>query len=144
LKDTKKESDKWYVPCRNIIFLSYALSLAESLYDQKKEVYDIFVGFKDEGKEGFPDASQSFLDKFNDVSRIACKKDFRIIAPLINKDKEDIVLLGKEMKVKLENTFSCYSGEGNEKHCGYCLACKLRQEGFYWANVEDKTKYGQR
>ena len=31
LKDTKNEGEKFYVPCRNIIFLVYALALAESL-----------------------------------------------------------------------------------------------------------------
>ena len=51
LKDTKKESISWYFPSRNLIFLSYALSLAESLFLKNKENYDIFVGFKNEGKE---------------------------------------------------------------------------------------------
>ncbi|MDP3881852.1 MAG: 7-cyano-7-deazaguanine synthase QueC [Nanoarchaeota archaeon] len=141
LKDTKKESDKWYVPCRNIIFLSYALALAESLYLKDKNIFDIAVGFKNEGEEGFPDASGEFVKEFNKINRIACKKPFRIIAPLIKKDKEDIVLLGDDLKVRLEETFSCYSGEGGGKHCGYCLACRLRQEGFYWANISDLTKY---
>jgi 7-cyano-7-deazaguanine synthase len=142
LSNTKKESDKWYVPCRNIIFLSYALSLAESIYLKCKKVFDIAVGFKNEGNDGFPDTSWEFVNKFNEVGEIACKKKFRIIAPLIKKDKEDIVLLGKNMGVKMGDTYSCYVGIKNKnEHCGYCLACRLRQEGFYWANVEDITKY---
>ena len=27
LKNTRKESENWYVPCRNLIFLSYAISI---------------------------------------------------------------------------------------------------------------------
>ena len=67
------------------------------------------------------------------------KQGFKIIAPLIKKDKEEVVLLGKKLGVKFKETFSCYVGKG--KHCGVCLACRLRQEGFYWANVRDPTKY---
>ena len=58
----------------------------------------------------------------------------------IKKDKEDIVRLGKKLGVKFEDTFSCYIGVG-ENHCGACLSCRLRQEGFYWAGIRDPTKY---
>ena len=37
LKDTSQESRQWYVPCRNLLFLSYALACAESLYVQKRD-----------------------------------------------------------------------------------------------------------
>ncbi|MBI2046667.1 7-cyano-7-deazaguanine synthase, partial [Candidatus Pacearchaeota archaeon] len=61
LKNTKKESQKWYVPCRNTLFLAYALALAESFFIKKKKVYDIFVGFKCEGKEAYPDTTPGFV-----------------------------------------------------------------------------------
>ena len=38
-----------------------------------------------------------------------------------------------------KKTFSCYIS--TDKHCGLCLACKLRQAGFKWANVKDPTNY---
>jgi len=143
LKDTKEESDKYYVPCRNTIFLVNALALAESLYIKsgKKEINDIFVGFKCEGKESYPDTTQEFVDEINRLSKISCNKPFKILAPLINKDKEDIVLLGKKLNVKMEKTWSCYIGSKSGKQCGRCLACMLRKEGFHWADVKDKTKY---
>ena len=139
LKDTKKESDKWYVPCRNTIFLVYALALAESLYIKENEKYDIFSGFKCEGKESYPDTTKGFVEEMNRLSKISCVQKFKIIAPLIEKDKEDIVLLGQKLGVDFKKTFSCYTGE--EIHCGTCLACMLRKEGFYWANVNDTTNY---
>jgi len=139
LKDTKKESDKWYVPCRNTIFLVYALALAESLYIKENEKYDIFSGFKCEGKESYPDTTKGFVEEMNRLSKISCVQKFKIIAPLIEKDKEDIVLLGQKLGVDFKKTFSCYTGE--EIHCGTCLACMLRKEGFYWANVKDTTNY---
>jgi len=144
LKDTKKESQKWYVPCRNTIFLAYALALAESLFIKDKKICDIFVGFKCEGKEAYPDTTREFVREINRLSKISCAKPFKIIAPLIKKDKEDIILIGKRLWVNFKDTFSCYIGAKNKntlKHCGYCLACRLRQVGFYWANVKDETRY---
>jgi len=135
LKDSKEESGKWYVPCRNLIFLSNALAFAESL----KEESDIFVGFKCEGSEGFPDATKEFVDSLNKVSAISTNGKFVIKAPLISKDKEDIVLLAEDLGVNFEETWSCYVG--GEVQCGTCLACRLRQEGFYWANVKDPSSY---
>ncbi len=139
LKDTKKESLKWYVPNRNLIFLSYAMSLAESLDLRGEGRQDIFVGFKNEGNESFPDTTIEFVSQVNKLRDIASEKKFDVLAPLIMKDKEDIVLLGKKLGVDLGKTWSCYVGD--EKQCGECLACALRKEGFRWADVKDKTRY---
>ena len=141
LKDTSEESEKYYVPCRNSLFITYALALADSYYIKsgKKEKYDIFLGFKCEGKESYPDTTEKFVKEMNRLSSIGCSEHFKVIAPLIKKDKEDIVLLGKKLGVELEKTFSCYVGKW--VHCGGCLACKLRQEGFYWSGLVDSTKY---
>lgn len=140
LKDTKKESEKFYVPCRNTLFLSYALSLAESRFIEKKEVSDIFVGFKCEGKESYPDTTKEFVSEMNKISKISCSYPYKIIAPLINKDKEDIILLGKKLGINFKETISCYSPI-KSKQCGFCLACQLRKSGFYWAGIKDATEY---
>lgn len=139
LKDTRKESENWYVPFRNTIFISYALALADSLYIKQKHTYDLFLGFKCEGNDSYPDTTSEYLKQINKLSRIASKEQFKIFAPLINKDKEDIILLGNKLGVDFKHTFSCYIG--NNKHCGYCLACNLRKQGFYWANLKDPTEY---
>ncbi len=139
LKDTKEESKKWYVPCRNLIFLSYALAFAESLFIKNKIISDIFVGFKNEGKEHYPDTSQKFLNLLNKINNVATLGKYKINAPLIKKDKDDIILLGNKLGVNFTKTFSCYIGK--KKHCGTCLACRLRQEGFYWENIKDPTSY---
>jgi 7-cyano-7-deazaguanine synthase len=143
LKDTKKESEKWYVPCRNLVFLTHALALAESLFIKEKEVYSIFTGFKCEGKESYPDTTEKFVKEINKLSKISCSYHFLIKAPLIKKDKEDIIKLGEKTGVDFKKTISCYSPIKGE-HCGYCLACKLRQQGFYWAGIKDPTRYKQK
>ncbi len=139
LKDTKKESEKFYVPCRNTIFLINAIALAEALFIKEKKIYDIFVGFKNEGKESYPDTTIKFVKQMNKLSKISTNFKGKIIAPLIKKDKEDIILLGKKLNLDLSKTYSCYVS--NNIHCGSCLACQLRKAGFYWANLKDKTRY---
>lgn len=141
LKNTRKEGMKYYVPSRNLVFLSYAISFAESFFIRNKEKYDIFVGFKNEGREHYPDCSIDFLNLFNKMNKMSSLSKPKIIAPLIKKDKEDIIKLGIKLKINLKNTFSCYIS-GN-KHCGSCLSCMLRKEGFYWANIKDPTKYSK-
>jgi 7-cyano-7-deazaguanine synthase len=139
LKQTKKESAKWYVPARNLVFLANAISLAESFLIKEKIHSDILVGFKNEGEDFYPDTTKDFLNALNSVSRKSTKGMFKVFAPLIKKDKEDIAILSKKLGVDIKKTYSCYVG-GN-KHCGTCLACKLRQQGFYWANMDDPTQY---
>ena len=143
LHNTKKEADNYYVPCRNTIFLSKALALVDAAFIDKKRVYDIFLGFKSEGSEGYPDTTKEFVKQMNKIGAIGCSRKFKIIAPLISKDKDEIVKLGQRLSVNLPATYSCYIGAG-KMHCGYCLNCRLRQEAFYWANIRDKTMYKER
>ncbi len=143
LKDSSEESKRLYIPCRNTVFLVYSLAIAESLYINSGKKYDLFVGFKNEGKEAYPDTTPEFVKEMNKLSKIGCYKDFQIKAPIIKKDKEDIVRLGIKLRVNLKDTFSCYNSITG-KHCGTCLACRLRQEGFYWANIKDPSEYKEK
>jgi len=147
LKDSKEESKKYYVPCRNTIFIVYALAMAESLKIKYGEENDIILGFKCEGKESFPDTTIEFVRQMNKLEEISTSINGKIITPLIKKDKEDIILLGKKLGVDFKQTYSCYIGNGKvngNKHCGVCLSCRLRQEGFYWANIRDPTEYKEK
>jgi len=140
LKNTKKESKKWYVPARNLVFLAYAISLAESIFLRTKERYNIFTGFKCEGQEHYPDTTEGFVKSMNKISLDSTEGKFKIIAPLISKDKEDIIKTGSGLGVDFTKTFSCYQ---DNVHCGQCLSCCLRKAGFYWAGMKDTTKYGK-
>ena len=106
--------------------------MAESLYIKEKKIYNVFVGFKNEGKESYPDTTEDFVEEMNHLIKISTNFKGKIIVPLIKKDKEDIILLGKKLGIDFKDTHSCYV---SNKHCGKCLACMLRKEGFYWANI---------
>jgi 7-cyano-7-deazaguanine synthase len=50
----------------------------------------------------------------------------KIYAPFLGMTKREIVLLGKELGVPFEKTYSCY--RGTEPPCGECATCKQREE----------------
>jgi 7-cyano-7-deazaguanine synthase len=130
LNNTKTESDRFYVPMRNTAFISALLAVAEYYFIREKIKSDIFLGFKNEGRESYKDTTIAYVKEMNKLSRVACAFPFKILAPFIKKDKEDIILLGKKLGVNFSKTHSCYI---SNKACGYCLACALRKSGFYWA-----------
>lgn len=137
IANTSKEGEQWYVPARNTLFISHALSFIES-YSKSKE-NNLFLGFKSEGNEPYLDTTLNYVSEWNKLAKQAINKKVKISAPFIKMDKEDIILLALKLKVPLKKTFSCYQSGTN--HCGICLACKLRKAGFYWAGIKDPTSY---
>lgn len=144
-KDLERKEDLliWWVPCRNSIFLINALAFAESKFLKNKERYDIIIGLKNEGEAYFKDTTKKFIKKFQELSEEATNDGgYKIIAPLIRLNKPEVIKLGEKLKVPFESTYSCYiGGSKNLIHCGECLNCMLRKKGFYWAGIEDPTKY---
>ena len=105
-----------WVPNRNGLFLNIAGSFADGNdYD-----YIIFGANKEEGQT-FPDNTQEFIDKINAEFEYSTQKHPKVVAPLINSDKNDIVKLALEHKIPLEFVRSCYAS--GEKHCGKCESC---------------------
>ena len=152
VKKGKKELLNWWVPCRNSLLLLAGLAHAESTYLNTKKKYDIFIGFKDEGKIPMKDATKAFLDDMNALVNNATHHGFYTFkAPLLKYDKTDVVKLGETLNIPWEYTYSCYTGSGfitvnNKKiplHCGTCLNCQLRKKGFYWSAVTDPSRYTQ-
>jgi 7-cyano-7-deazaguanine synthase len=145
----KEEIIKWYVPCRNSIFILAALAHAESEFISKKIKQDIYIGIKYEGEMRFKDTTPKFLRDINKLARHAQKGSFEIKAPFLNKDKEDVIELAVELGVNLEDTYSCYLGAGfakinNKKipmHCGKCAGCLGRKKGFKFSNTSDPSIY---
>jgi len=142
----KEEILNYWVPCRNAVFLIAALAHAESCVLGKKEKPDIFIGLKCEGRIPMKDTTPSFVAAMQKLAEEATHDgEYKVIAPLIDKDKDEIVKLGKELGVPFGLTYSCYSG-GKFKgkvpiHCGRCENCVQRKKGFYWAGVEDVSLY---
>jgi 7-cyano-7-deazaguanine synthase len=119
-----------YVPSRNIIFLSFASSFAEAIGARA-----IFIGAHAQDYSGYPDCRPEFLALFKKMVKIGTCGKFNILAPLIHKDKAQIILAGKKLGVPFELTWSCYRGGG--KPCLKCDSCHYRAKGFKEAGLID-------
>jgi len=120
-----------YVPARNIIFLSYAFSLAESL-----SIKNIFIGAHSQDYSGYPDCRIEFLKKFNYAVNLGLKSNnIKIIAPIIDKNKKEIIKIGLKLNVPFKYTWSCYSGL--KKPCLRCDSCRFRINAFESLGLKD-------
>ncbi|BCJ86569.1 7-cyano-7-deazaguanine synthase QueC [Effusibacillus dendaii] len=128
-----------YVPARNIIFLSIALSYAESI-----DAQSIWIGVNALDYSGYPDCRPEFIESFQQVINKgtvagAHGKGIQIEAPLQHLTKAEIVKLANRLQAPLLHTHSCY--QGTDPACGVCDSCQLRIKGFQEAGVRDPIEY---
>ncbi len=121
-KSSETASNVW-VPARNTVFTSIALSYAESI---GAEI--IIVGWNNEEGLTFPDNSQEFLNEFNELIKVGSPDKIRIEAPAINLNKEELVELGVKVGAPMKLSYSCYKGE--DEPCGVCESCVRRNRAF--------------
>ena len=108
-----------YVPFRNLVFISTALSLAESM-----KINEIYLAFNRDDNTNFWDCSVDFVEKINSIS--TTNSSIQIKTPFINLSKTEIVKLARQLNVDLNNTITCY--QPNETtECGICLSCVTKQ-----------------
>lgn len=120
-----------YVPARNIIFLSFALSYAETIRAKA-----IFIGANARDFSGYPDCRPDFYRIFRNVAKAGIKnKGIRILTPLISKSKAQIIKLGQSLGAPYEFSWSCY--RGGKRPCAVCDSCRFRARGFRQAGVRD-------
>jgi 7-cyano-7-deazaguanine synthase len=130
-----------YVPGRNILFLSYGLSYAESVGSR-----DIFIGANAVDYSGYPDCRPEFINAFEEMANIGTKAGimgdrFNIRAPLIRLKKSEIIRLGISLGMDYSLTHSCYDPDNYGISCGECDSCLIRKKGFREAGIIDPAKY---
>ncbi len=130
-----------YVPARNTVFLSIALSWAEAL-----NARDIFIGANAIDYSGYPDCRPEYIAAFESLANLATKAGvegvrFRIHTPLIHMTKADIIRCGLALGVDYALTISCYVADAQGRACGACDACRIRIKGFADAGISDPTVY---
>ncbi len=130
-----------YVPARNTIFLSIGLGWAEVLGASK-----IFIGVNAVDYSGYPDCRPDYIAAFESMANLATKAGvegagLKIMAPLMDMNKGDIIVEGARLGVDYGLTVSCYQANDNGEACRHCDSCHLRREGFLAAGLEDPTRY---
>ena len=99
-----------YVPARNIIFLSIAAGVCESIGAEA-----IYIGANAVDYSGYPDCRPDFFKAFGNMLSAGTKagvegRPIEIKTPILELTKADIVRKGKELKAPLHLTWSCYNG----------------------------------
>lgn len=130
-----------YVPARNTIMLSVALSWAEVLGAEA-----IFCGVNAVDYSGYPDCRPEYIQAFEVMANLATQaaiegRRMQIRTPIIAFSKADIVREGLRLGVDFSQTVSCYQADADGRACGRCDACRLRADGFRAAGVPDNTRY---
>ena len=114
--NTEDSAKSVWVPNRNGLFLNIAGCYADSFgYD-----YIIFGANRDEGNT-FPDNTETFRANISKVFESSTLTKPKVLAPLINYSKGDIVKIAIENNVPLKYIRSCYTKENG--HCGKCESC---------------------
>jgi len=129
------EIPETYVPGRNIIFLSFAVSFAEAIGARA-----VFIGAHQLDFSNYPDCRKEFFESFQETIKRGTKRgsegrEIRIVTPVIDKTKKDIIEEGNLLGVPFEDTWSCYK-EG-ETPCGVCESCLFRKKAFDEAGTPD-------
>ena len=121
-----------YVPARNTIFISFAVSCAEAIGAKA-----IFIGANAVDFSGYPDCRPEYSKVYNELIARGTKAGaaIKIHTPLIHMTKSGIIKLGKKLGVPYGRTWSCYTG--GKTPCLTCDSCIIREKGFREAGTRD-------
>lgn len=126
-----------YVPARNTVFLSLALAWSEAVGADA-----IVIGVNALDYSGYPDCRPEYLHAFERLAALATKAGvegarIRILAPLVQLSKAEIVRRGHALGLQYGLTHSCYDPMPDGSACGRCDSCRLRARGFEEAGIAD-------
>jgi len=127
-----------YVPARNIVFYGVAAAYAETIGAD-----EIVFGSNSDDARELPDAKPEFIQLMNELISTGTRfgregSEVRIVNPLIDYDKTEVLRLALKLKVPLELTWSCY--EDLPVPCGKCRGCRTRQRAFDAVGITDPLK----
>lgn len=125
-----------WVPARNLLLLSVATAFAEA-----RGIDTIVLGNNLEEAGAYPDNEPEFIARFNDLLpfSVGDGKRMRVIMPVGNLMKHEIVELGNRIGAPMHLTWSCY--RAGELHCGTCGPCYMRRKAFEINNIPEVISY---
>ena len=127
-----RDLPKTFVPGRNLIFLTFAASLA-----WQKKINHLVIGTSQTDYSGYPDCRENTIEAMEKTLNLGLDYAIKIHTPLMHLSKSETVVLAAELGAMdaMAYTHTCYKGE--QPPCQQCEACKLRAKGFINAGFED-------
>ena len=123
-----------WVPARNMVMIANACAFADARgYDA------IALGTNLEEGGAFSDNTQEFARAMDMASHLGTRVRARVISPVGDLMKHEIVRLGLDILAPLALTWSCYSA--NHLHCGHCGPCFMRRAAFRINGEPDPIRY---
>jgi 7-cyano-7-deazaguanine synthase len=123
-----------YIPMKNVIYYSMAAAYAE-----EKGSDCIIGGQNGDDRRVFEDTSEEFFASLQRTISASSprlrRRGLKVLRPLKDKSKPEVVALAAGMGVPLELTWSCH--RSGEEHCWRCDGCRRRIEAFKAAGVDD-------
>ena len=121
-----------FVPGRNLIFMTYAASLAYTL-----NISHLVTGVCQTDYSGYPDCRRNTLNALEQSISLGLENTVHTHTPLMDLTKAESIQMAQEFGAMeaLQYSHTCY--EGKVPPCGKCPACVLRRKGFAEAKVPD-------
>lgn len=114
---SKVEKDG-FNPCRNARFV---LELINRIYPKEADIYIGLIANTE-----FIDTTQEWVDAINSYLKVEFKDKYKVVAPFISKDKDEVYRIGCSLGVDMDKTFSCNFATNVGEPCGQCTDCKWR------------------
>lgn len=117
-----------YLEMRNMVFLSYALSVCESY-----KIPSLYIATLKHHGDYYYDTSDAFLDKIGDICR---DLNIEFQTPFSEYDKFDLMRAAKTYSITEQDFFTC-DNPVNDKPCGKCDDCKALKNLFEYIKKYD-------
>jgi 7-cyano-7-deazaguanine synthase len=111
-------NDNPLFPARNLLLLTIGAAYAHA-----KSIKVVSIGSL--SNSIFPDQTKEFMKSAEATLNISIQEQIKILTPLIDLNKREVVDLARKYNFPLEITYSCHVGLPNP--CGKCMSCKERQ-----------------
>lgn len=125
-----------FVPGRNILFLTFAATLA-----YRRGLKHIVGGMCEADFSGYPDCRDDAIKALQVALNLGMAQNFTLHTPLMWLDKAATWDLARELggdalvQLIVEHSHTCYRGDRDARHdwgygCGTCPACEIRARGY--------------
>lgn len=131
--ETAQSAKAVWVPNRNALFLNIAAAYCDSFGFN----FIVYGANSDEART-FSDNTEEFRSQISKCFESSTLVKPKVVAPLINYTKSDIVRIAIEHSVPLNLISSCYNT--GAKHCGKCESCHYLRQALKLNNCEEYIK----